>query len=290
MCARCWIFLQPWPDYLASLTLASNVSWLSHAISSAESAGFGKSELSTAKTELSLIRHRDLLPVVLKGATGSDSEFVNGIYVRTREVINEKPVFVKVGDVLKCMFSSSNGRWFITTTMGKDANVCKGWARTEPHLWHPNLAKKWEVFGDATWRLQPIVASNLVCGHYHHNLSTKNKGKRTRIASRVHCKPAIESLELCIEEGDLFGLELALEATVGDEAVANVCETAKIELARMVGLLDRFGSPMRDSSALHVVEIKDCWIAVLISTDSTGRTTVCTKVFFHRAVLITTLH
>lgn len=90
-------------------------------------------------------------------------------------------------------------------------------------------------------------------------------------------KPAGDYLSLCIKEGDLFGIGLALEAAVGHDRLDEVRALAKAEQSRLAGYLTRFGMPSKGCSELHVVDSDIGWMAHLISVTSFGRLRVVSQ-------------
>ena len=75
--------------------------------------------------------------------------------------------------------------------------------------------------------------------------------------------------------GDVYGLGLALEAAEGDELEA--LATARAELARLEGIVRRFGAPGRGSVAVHFEEAEGGWVAHETMVDASGRLTIKTS-------------
>jgi hypothetical protein len=98
----------------------------------------------------------------ISGATGPRAPDVNGVYTRTDELKNGKPVFCKVdtGGARCCWFARTN-RWMVSPVKHKDANTALGAAKTkQPCLPHPAMAGMgWEVgTGGSGFVVQPKVA------------------------------------------------------------------------------------------------------------------------------------
>ena len=91
-------------------------------------------------------------------------------------------------------------------------------------------------------------------------------------------KPAAEYLKLCVAEGDLFGLGLALEAAAGDEALAKDHAAGLEEQARLAGLAARSGAPEKGSSGLHFESSEAGWVTHSLKVDGAGRLTIRTMV------------
>ena len=91
-------------------------------------------------------------------------------------------------------------------------------------------------------------------------------------------KPAAEYLKLCVAEGDLFGLGLALEAAAGDEALAKDHAAGLEEQARLAGLATRYRAPEKWSSGLHFDALEAGWVAHSLRVDGAGRLTIRTMV------------
>ena len=91
-------------------------------------------------------------------------------------------------------------------------------------------------------------------------------------------KPAAEFLKLCVAEGDLFGLGLALEAAAGDEALAEDHTAGAREQARLAELAARYGAPEKGSIGLHFQASEAGWVTHSLRVDGAGRLTICTMV------------
>lgn len=81
-----------------------------------------------------------------------------------------------------------------------------------------------------------------------------------------------------MSEGDLFGLDLALEATASDDMVAKYRATAVREQSRLAGLVARYGIPEKGSSGLHVEESEAGLVTHSLRVDGAGRLTIRTVV------------
>ena len=103
---------------------------------------------------------------------------------------------------------------------------------------------------------------------------------------------AAEYLKLCVAEGDLFGLGLALEAAAGDEALAKDHAAGLQEQARLAGFAVRYGAPEKGSSGLHFQVSDAGWMTHSLRVDGAGRLTIRTMVTglydHHHLVLQTT--
>eukprot|EP00729_Bicosta_minor_P010652 gene10652-biopygen17981 len=94
----------------------------------------------------------------IAGATGNNADRVNGAFSKTGAMQNGKPVYSKDGDADKCCYCAPDGKWYVTTTAGKNANKGGGWAASvEVGLAAPHLAKAWQVFVNGAYVLQPAV-------------------------------------------------------------------------------------------------------------------------------------
>lgn len=91
-------------------------------------------------------------------------------------------------------------------------------------------------------------------------------------------QPAAEFLDLCMAEGDLYSLGLALEAAAGDETLAEDHAAGVREQARLTSLVARYGTPEKGSSGLHFEPSEADWLAHSFRVDSAGRLTIRTTV------------
>lgn len=148
---------------MTSLTEASDVCSLENALVVAATAGCPPEELEVAKAELIELRKLCVLPLVLRGATGSNADIVNGMYHRTNETINGKPVFEKWG-MFKCLMCfAANEKWYVMDPADRDSEILDGFAQTEAGLAHPRLAKEWWVDNeDNGWEVQTLRISIMV--------------------------------------------------------------------------------------------------------------------------------
>jgi hypothetical protein len=89
-------------------------------------------------------------------------------------------------------------------------------------------------------------------------------------------QPAAEYLKLCVAEGDLFGIGLALEAAAGDEALAKDHAAGLEEQARLAGLAARYGVQENGSNTLRVEASEAGWVTHSLKVDGAGRLTIQT--------------
>ena len=102
--------------------------------------------------------------ITIGTATGTAATLINGIYSRSTEIKNGRPVYTKEGDSAKCCFYTTSKQWWVTTVKVKDDNGIAGWAHTSATgLFAPQLAPEgdWKVsIGvDNPWCEQKEVAA-----------------------------------------------------------------------------------------------------------------------------------
>ena len=89
---------------------------------------------------------------------------INGIYNKSTEIKNGRPVYAKESDSTMCCFYTPEKQWTVTSDTIKTANGTAGWAHTTATgLFAPQLAPEggWRVVvgGDDSWREQKEVAA-----------------------------------------------------------------------------------------------------------------------------------
>ena len=104
--------------------------------------------------------------ITIGTATGVHAEQINGIYRKSAEIKNGRPVYAKEGDhdSTMCCFYTTNKTWTVASDTTKTANGTAGWAHTTATgLFAPQLAPEggWRVVvgGDDPWREQKEVAA-----------------------------------------------------------------------------------------------------------------------------------
>lgn len=116
--------------------------------------------------ELKSRQRRDLLTVVLHGATGPIASSINGMYTPTKEMVNGKPVFEDLRNKGRCLFMATDGRWRATTVRDKNLNECKNFAPgafSEEGLAHPTLVREWfSDDGEESARMVSLKATLMV--------------------------------------------------------------------------------------------------------------------------------
>jgi hypothetical protein len=115
---------------------------------------------ATGAAELAAMR-----AVEIGGATGPCAAYVNGVYERTDEVKNGKPVFAKkVGGGAEWfvgLWEAPTGKWNVSPRSSIDANKAAGWAATActgvAHPAVPGAAWKVDPGGDDPFFFQETV-------------------------------------------------------------------------------------------------------------------------------------
>jgi len=89
--------------------------------------------------------------VSITGATGKNSENINGRYVFTGERFNGKALFQREGDREKFLLLDKNKSWMVSPTSDKEGNTGAGWCfSVETDLLHPTAVRNWKVWdGDS---------------------------------------------------------------------------------------------------------------------------------------------
>mmetsp|Transcript_4392 Transcript_4392/g.8155 ORF Transcript_4392/g.8155 Transcript_4392/m.8155 type:complete len:1152 (-) Transcript_4392:2470-5925(-) len=108
--------------------------------------------------------------VVVKGATGSRGNRVNGIFEPTDEVYNDMPVYRKKGDsgtwLELVTGNTGNLRWYVKPTANRgSSSVCFGYLDQEKKnllLPHDCGAMQWHVYDGSAFTIQKDVTSSLV--------------------------------------------------------------------------------------------------------------------------------
>lgn len=102
--------------------------------------------------------------MALNGASGPNSETINGIYVKYEAAVNGQPVYTKLSDDAVWLVFTSQRHWIVTDNAdAKKGITCAGYATTEIGLASPFAAKKWKVAVKSGWDDQcGIVARFLV--------------------------------------------------------------------------------------------------------------------------------
>lgn len=92
--------------------------------------------------------------------TGKERKRINGIFEKTEENQNGKPVFIKVGGGSQdCCWYTACDSWMVGDLEDKDANNAAGCAHSiEEGLATPDLVATWTVVKDGGgWEEQPAV-------------------------------------------------------------------------------------------------------------------------------------
>jgi hypothetical protein len=105
--------------------------------------------------------------VKIAGATGPESEIVNGVYRPTGRLHNGKALFQKsntIKDAVNYFLSYAPNRlWIISAAENIEANNDLGWAHSAAvDLDHPSLASSWLVTTGNKFEAQPAVTSTLI--------------------------------------------------------------------------------------------------------------------------------
>jgi serine/threonine protein kinase len=103
--------------------------------------------------------HMNAPGLLITRATGNNADHVNGIYMKTSELCNAKPVYLKMGDSSRCCWYDPTMTWMVGDITSKDANKAAGNAHcVEERLDAPQLAKEWKVSGGVgKWDVQTSV-------------------------------------------------------------------------------------------------------------------------------------
>jgi hypothetical protein len=88
------------------------------------------SEAETAVAEETAVGKTSVLALikgwVVEGATGPNAATINGLFARGDEVVNGKPVYVKIDDGGWCFWYSPHTSWVVSATMAKARNKPNG--------------------------------------------------------------------------------------------------------------------------------------------------------------------
>jgi hypothetical protein len=101
--------------------------------------------------------------VEIGGATGPRAAGVNGVYERTDEVKNGKPVFAKKvaggSEWVIGLWEAPDGLWYVSPRADFDANKAEGWACTVcAGVAHPAVpGTAWQVYDGAKFNVQEAV-------------------------------------------------------------------------------------------------------------------------------------
>jgi hypothetical protein len=101
--------------------------------------------------------------VEIGGATGPSAADVNGVYERTDEVKNGKPVFAKKvaggAEWVLGLWEAPDGYWFVSPRSSIDANKAAGWVATVcAGMAHPAVpGTAWNVSDGAKLKMQETV-------------------------------------------------------------------------------------------------------------------------------------
>jgi hypothetical protein len=101
--------------------------------------------------------------VEIGGATGPRATDVNGVYERTDEVKNGKPVFAKKvaagAEWVLGLWEGPDGDWYVSPRTSIDANEAAAWAHTVcAGVAHPAVpGAAWEVYDGAKFNMQEAV-------------------------------------------------------------------------------------------------------------------------------------
>lgn len=156
-------------DYFVSLMALGDTETLAIAIELAQKAGFSNTELHVPRRQLADFRLRDLLPVVIHGASGENAEMVNGIYVRTAELMNGKSIYIKPDNLPMQLFVSDDGKW-LATPIPFDAHKSVSWKQSST-LPHPSSAAEWLEMKSGWQRASSLRISTLVRFKNIYNIS-----------------------------------------------------------------------------------------------------------------------
>jgi len=133
----------------------------------------------------------------ITGATEYNAAKVNGTFVKTGEMKNSKPVYLKVGSgrfsrrsedgdcSAMCCWYTQEDVWFVGYTDKKDANKSSGYAHSiEAGLVAPELATQWAVSVNSTFVHQPAVhAAAIFSDELHACWSPSAAGVDNSVAS-----------------------------------------------------------------------------------------------------------
>ena len=91
---------------------------------------------------------------------------VNGIFEKTEEMKNGKPVYTKVGSTgMACCWYGPGGRWYVGHVESKDANKVGGFAfSVEEGLAAPELVTQWNVWLGGKFEQQAAVTVAVLSG------------------------------------------------------------------------------------------------------------------------------
>jgi hypothetical protein len=98
---------------------------------------------------------------MISDATGPSAPHINGVFTKTDELKNDKPVFSKAdSDGTTCCWFAPTNKWMVSPTVDKDVNKPSGYAVTE-RSWiaHPAVAHElWKAADGAQFVDQPYVS------------------------------------------------------------------------------------------------------------------------------------
>jgi len=97
------------------------------------------------------------LALVISGATGSNSDCVNGNFV-FQGIKDDMPFYKNLINQSYC-YRASDGKWYVSDEADLEAGEAAGFcASLEAGLGHPSRASRWQVaLGHNKWEEQPAV-------------------------------------------------------------------------------------------------------------------------------------
>jgi hypothetical protein len=96
------------------------------------------------------------LAVVFSGATGNNSDMVNGIFL-FQGIKDDMPFYKNLVNQSYC-YSVSGGQWFVNYKAKFEEDKASGFcASFDAGLGHPSYASQWKVSVNGKWEEQPDV-------------------------------------------------------------------------------------------------------------------------------------
>ena len=96
------------------------------------------------------------LAVVFSGATGNNSDMVNGIFL-FQGIKDDKPFYKNLVSQRYC-YCATDGRWYVHVKANFDTSKAAGVCSTiEAGYVHPSRASRWQMGVNGKWEEQPAI-------------------------------------------------------------------------------------------------------------------------------------
>lgn len=211
-------------------------------------------------------------PIELRGATGSNSHRVNGLFLFSDDDRHGHPVYCKDLDEDTWLFLSSDDRWAVADTRAMILNENRCYAYTEDFPPCPSLASAWEVLDADKWDFQPIEAEIMVTTQ---DILLNTHSSLKSLPLRL--QGVVAFLQYAESSGDMLCLEHALEASQGETGVSGLVELVTLEQSRLRDIVWRFGLPSVSNYVVHFDKVEGSWLAHEMLQDASERLVIKTK-------------